>query len=121
MGVERLLTQTVEILPFLEGAVDDYNDPAPGYGSAVEVQAYLERRDERADAEDNRDRETAVSTWLLVVPASAALTYRDRIVYAGNTYEVHGTVNDVWNPRLRRVSHKEADLRLVEDREEVGS
>lgn len=121
MTLERLLTQTIEILPYEESAVNEYNDPEPGFGDPVEVQGYLEKRDTSGKQEETIDRETAVSRWLLVVGPTAPLGHRDRIAYDGETYEVDGTVHRVWNPRMRRVHHLEAELRRIEFDVEEGS
>lgn len=118
MSFSGLLTQTVEILPYDETGVDDYNDPAPDFGDPISSPAYLEKRQSN---EDNRDRETAVSGWLLFLPASAAIDYRDRVRYGDMTFEVDGTINEVWNPRTASVHHIEVDLALVEDLVEESS
>lgn len=121
MSFARLLTQTVSILPFEQDGVDEYNDPDPTFGDPVEAKAYLEKL-ERQDSEETRDRETAVSRWRLYLLPTTAIGHRDRVLYDGLTFEVHGSVNEVWNPRTRRTHHIEADLNLLENVfDEVGS
>lgn len=119
--IERLFTQDLEILPFTEDAVDGYNDPQPAFGDAVEVRGYIEQRTDLSTDEETRDRETAVSLWRLFLPAGTVVGHRDRIEYDGQVFAVHGTVNEVWNPRTRRVHHLELDLQLIEDLIEAGS
>lgn len=111
MTLKRLLNRPIEILPYQEGEVDEYNDSAPEYGDAVEVLGYFEQT---AEDEDTQDRETSASDGLLVLPADSSLTYKDRVRVAGTTYEVDGTVNEVWNPRRQIVNHIEARLRRIE-------
>lgn len=118
MSLTSLLTQDVQILPFEEGAVNEYNDPTPSFGDPVDVKAYVEKR---GGDEELEDRETAVSRWLLVLGPGALLDHRDRIVYDGQVFQVDGTVDEVWNPRTASVHHIEADLTLVEDLVESGS
>jgi hypothetical protein len=115
MSIERLLTQDLLILPYDESGVDEYNDPQPTFGTPVAVKGYIDSGTSRNDSEENRDRETAISRWRLFLPASASLTHRDRVVNGSDVFEVDGHVEEVWNPRTRRVHHIEADLRLVDN------
>jgi hypothetical protein len=114
MSLRGLLTLPVEILPYEEGTVDEYNDAAPTFGEPVQVLGYFERTSNNQDNEDTNDRETALSRLLLVLPPETQISYKDRVRISGNTYEIDGTVNEVWHPRQRRVHHKEANLIFVE-------
>lgn len=108
------MTQSIQILPYDEGATDAHNDPVPDFGDPVPVNGYIERKNIRTDAELTDDRETPISRWLLVLPNTAELGYKDRVAYDGHTFEVEGTVDKIWNPRTESVHHIEATLKLVE-------
>lgn len=113
MSLERLLTQTFEILTYVEGARDELNNPTDTWLEPGTVEpAYLEQK--VAD-EQMQDRDTRITTYLLVLKPTATIGPRDRgRDVDGRLYEVVGDPTVVWNPRLAAVSHVEATLRRIE-------
>ncbi len=57
-------------------------------------------------------RETVVTRWQLYAPATADITATDRVIHAGDTYEVDGEVQ-TWD--FVALPHKTATLRLGEN------
>lgn len=113
MSLERLLTQTFEILGYVEGARDQLNNPTDTWTDPGVVEpAYLEQR--KAD-EQTQDRDTRISTYLLILEATAQIGPRDRgRDEDGRLYEVVGDPAHVWNPRSAAVHHIEATLQRIE-------
>lgn len=112
MSFDTLLSRTGAILPFEEGERDTLNNPITGYGEAVPTVYYMEQR--RAD-ERLEDRDTRITDYLLVLPATATFTARDRFQDADDAvYEVDGDPWHVWNPRTDSLHHIEATVRRIE-------
>lgn len=65
----------------------------------------------RSSAENTDDRETAVSTWLLVLPAGVDVVYTDRIEYGGFTFEIVSLPDTKNTPAAPH--HIEAELRYT--------
>lgn len=113
MSLERLLTQTFEILRYVEGARDQLNNPTDTWTDPGTLEpAYLEQK--VAD-EQTQDRDTRITTYLLVLEPTAVIGPRDRgRDDEGRLYEVVGDPAPIWNPRIGVVHHIEATLRRVE-------
>lgn len=110
--IEHLLTQTVTVRPWAEGAEDRYGDAADGWGEGVDYPARLEQVD---GSEVTEGREALVSDWRLFLPADAVIDGRSRVVddhEPPRTFEVVGSPSVERTPR--RVSHVVARLRYVE-------
>lgn len=106
------MRQDISVLPHSEAAESgEYHMPAETWGAAVAYRGYLEHT---SSQEITDDRDTRVSDWLVVLPATAALTALDRVQEGGRTFEVVGAPERVYNPRTGVTSHVEARLRLVE-------
>lgn len=66
-----------------------------------------------ASLEDTVGQDTVISRKLLVLYPDAALTFRDRVVWRGDPYEVDGDV-EMHTDRSARPHHQEAFLRRVQ-------
>lgn len=108
MTLARLLNQPVTIQSRTATAHDGYGNELEGTLSTVDTVGYLEQTD---STEITVDRETYISNWVAYLPAGTVVVGSDRIIYAGQTFEVIGPPDRVWNPRLRRESHVVARLR----------
>lgn len=107
-----MLTQPIEVLPYEEGERDRYNDVTPSFGDPVSYRGYLEQT---AATEIVVDRDTLVSSWLLILPPHAELTAKDHVVSGVKTYEVVGEPWRVRDPMTRRTDHVEARLELIDE------
>lgn len=105
------MNQDISVLPYGEASTDEYHSPVVIFGTAVAYKGYLEQ----TTAEEITDgRDTRVSDWLLMLPASASISALDHVQEGNRTFEVVGKPRQVYNPRIAAVSHVEARLRLVE-------
>lgn len=112
MSLARLANQEVEILPFDEGATDEYNNPTPTWPeeNVRKTTGWLEQIGER---ENTDDRNTQITEWTLVIAdPDAELGGRDRVRIDGITYEVIGPPRGPRTPRGRH--HLEVRLRHVD-------
>lgn len=110
MSLMSLLTETLWILPYTQGAEDEYGDPTADYNDAVMVRGRLEQS--RA-TEETLDRDTPISDWILYVPAGTAVDAFDRVQDVdGRVFEVVGTPAPQRSPRGPH--HIEVRLRNVE-------
>ena len=114
MSLLRLLRQPVTIEHReVTGTNEDGDDVIGVVGDPDEVLGYLTRGAfgrGLLGAEELADRETYTSDWILILPAGAAVTARDRVTYGDQEFEVNGEPHRVWNPRLAREHHVEVRL-----------
>lgn len=118
MSLLSLLTQTVTVRHHEEGARDELNNPVDSWPTSTDYPAYLEQRPVGRDEESAEllaGRDTRITDFLLVLPATANIGPLDRVVDSDDRlYEVVGDPQNVWNPRKAQVSHIETLLRRIE-------
>lgn len=109
MSVNRLLTQPLTLYP-ASVTLDDYHNEVRGLGDPVPVKGLLQQL---SSVEYLTDRDTTVTQWTVFLPAGTAVDPQSRVEYLGQMFEVTGAPEQVWNPRLARVTHIEAKLTEV--------
>lgn len=87
---------------------DDYGNPINQWGSATSTTVPGCSVQPVQGAEQTVGQETVVSRWQLFAPVGTPLVATDRVIYAGNTYEVDGEVQ-AWD--FDPLSHLVALLR----------
>lgn len=105
-----LLTQQVTIERRTFADEDAYGNTTLETSATYTVRGYLEQTD---STEVTVGRETVVSNWRAVFPAGTSLDAGDRVVYAGQTFEVIGAPARLWNPRTRAEQHVEVRLAVT--------
>jgi head-tail adaptor len=111
MTLATLLNQTVTVQRRSAGTDDVYGNETMGLTSVAVVQGYVEQTDQ---TEVLDDRETYLSTHLVLLEAGTPVEAGDRLVVDEVGYEVLGPPFRPYNPRTRTVPHVECRARLVE-------
>lgn len=90
--------KSVDVLPYQQGARDDFGNPVESWGGPVPTPVYgWGPRSADGAAEPNMPHRDAVIIGLTVYgPPATQIGARDRVVVAGVTYEVDGEIGD-WN------------------------
>lgn len=90
------MTQTVDVLPFIEGAVDRYGNPKPGWGDPVPWGVWGVAP--RTSSEPDEPGRAPVITGVTVYgPLPCPIGRKDRVrLVDGLTYEVEGDIG-VWD------------------------
>lgn len=110
MTLDTLLTQTVTVLHFDEGAKDSHGNREPSWDDGGEHLVRLEQTDA---TEVLVGRDTLVSDWRLYLHEDAVIGGRDRVVDEdGRTFEVMGSPEVQRSPRGPH--HIVARLRYVD-------
>lgn len=109
MSVAALLPSSVLVLRAAEGLTDAYGSPLTGYLPSVRVRARLEQV---AAEEVTTGSDVLTSDWRAFLPASTAISGRDRLLHDGVTYEVVGPPRRVVGSR--REAYVQARLRVVQ-------
>lgn len=107
--IGRYFTQPVTVYPAIIGR-DDYNNEVLTLGDGVPTQGLLQQA---STTEYTTDRDTTVTQWVIFLPAGTVIGPQSQVVYDGQTFQVDGQPERVWNPRTASVSHVEAKLREV--------
>lgn len=112
MSLARLLTQPLTISTIVPAGVDTYGNEVTGaYGAPVAVRGYLAQS---SSTEFTTDRDTVVGQWVAYLPASTSIGHLDRVSFDGQTFEVDGEPERVYNPRRKFIAYIEARLKVVE-------
>lgn len=94
--MSRRITQTVTVLPFLEGGEDRYGNPVTGWGPPVLWGVWAVAPRESVEP-DERGRTAVITGKTVYGPLPCPVGPHDRVVLAdGGTYEVEGEVG-VWD------------------------
>lgn len=109
MSIRRLLNQPLTVYPAVK-TVDSYHNEVIGLGDPVAVNGLLQQL---SSTEYLTDRDTTVTQWTVFLPAGTAVDPQSQVVYMGQTFQVTGLPEMVWNPRSQKVSHIEAKLTEV--------
>lgn len=111
MSVDRLMVQPLTIVKVGGSTLDEYgNTVAAAYGSPIQTTGYLEQR---VSTEYLLDRDAIATNWVAYFPAGTNVSGLDRVQFGGQTFEVDGEPWQVFNPRLKAVSHLQANLKVV--------
>jgi hypothetical protein len=110
MSLPRLLNQPLTLRRWTTDALDEYGNMVEGAADTVIVYGYIEQTD---STETLIDRDTVVTNWTGYVPADTEIGHLDYITFEGNTFQVNGAPNPVYNPRLKRLSHQTVKLTSV--------
>lgn len=112
MGLAGVLTQPVVIEHWEDtDASDQYGNPVRAKVGEVDELGYLEQTDA---TEIQVDRDTLVSTCVLIVRPGAVVRGGDRVRYRDDVYEVLGRPALRWHPCRRADHHIEARLRVAD-------
>ncbi len=109
MSLRRLLSQPLTLYPMVVSR-DEYQNEVRGLGPGQPVQGLLQQL---SSTEYTTDRDTTITQWTVFLPAGTTIDPQSRIGYLGQTFEVAGEPERVWNPRDAQVSHIEARLTEV--------
>lgn len=104
MTFAGLLNQPLTIQRRGVTSTDDYGNDVATTTSSVVTVGYVEQT---TATEITVDRETYVTDWRVVLPASVTVDGSDRIIHGAKTLEVVGSPHAVWNPRTRVTHHYE--------------
>ena len=104
-----LLNQPLTIYPATVSR-DVYNNEVVTPGDPVPVRGLLQQA---STVEFTTDRDTTVTQWTVFLPAGTVIGPQSQVDYGGQTFQVDGQPEQVWNPRTGTVSHIEAKLREV--------
>lgn len=111
MSLEQLLNQPLTLIHRGQTGTDQYGNDVAGTTSTEGIVGYIEQTDA---TELTVDRETYTSNHRAFLPADTQVTASDQLTDdQGNTYEVIGPPDTAYNPRLRKVSHIVAHLRVT--------
>ncbi|MFF1633970.1 hypothetical protein [Leifsonia sp. NPDC058248] len=109
--IGHLLVQPLTVQTMSGTSADEYGNTVPAAaGAPLPVLGYLEQQ---TSVEFILDRETTVSKWVAYLPAGTVIGPLDHIGFQGQTFQVDGEPQFVWNPRVREVDHIEAALVVV--------
>lgn len=99
---------------FQDGAVDEWGDPAPGYGAPVEVGNVAVAKTSTAEPAEDGSLRVSLDTTLYFSPPLVAGP-RDRFTVRGELYEVQaGSPLDEWrNPYTGETPGSEVKVRRV--------
>lgn len=108
MSLARLLNQPLTIQTMGVATKDIYGNTiqAPA-GVPVAGVGLLDQKD---TIEYVNGRDTVVTKWKCFLPASTLIGKLDYINFGGQKFQVDGEPYQVYNPRLRAVSHIECKL-----------
>lgn len=109
MSLAKLINQPITLQKNTAG-VDRYGNTVPATSSTVSTVGYLEQSQSN---ETLTDRDVSVGDWVVYLPAGTDVNAQDRIVFGSQTFEVDGEPWQVYNPRVRQVSHLQAKLKVV--------
>lgn len=109
MPIRKYLNQPLTLQQNTAGT-DRYGNTVPSTASSVAIVGYLEQLQ---SVETMTDRDVSVGDWVAYLPADTAVNAQDRIVFGSQTFEVDGEPWQVYNPRIRQVSHLQAKLKVV--------
>ena len=86
MSFTALLSETLTVLRYEAGAVDDYGNVTSSWAAADQIKGRLEQR---SGEEVTRDQQTYTSDWVLFTESDVVLTVEDRVSDSyGRTFEV---------------------------------
>ena len=85
---------SVDVLPFLPGAEDDFGNPIQAWATTP-VRKPVYGWQPAGTNEANASRHTVVSDLVLLAPPGFTLDPRDHVRVDGRTYEVEGEVEDL--------------------------
>jgi hypothetical protein len=103
----RLMSQTATVTHVADtGAVDPYGNPTE-VTTVATSKCYLSF----VPGSEVEGEAIQVQTPVLFLPPDAAIDGGDRITVDGITYEVDGVPAVHFNPRLRRTTHIQANLK----------
>lgn len=109
MPIRKFLNQPLTLQK--NGATTDrYGNTVPSTTSTQSTLGYLEQLQ---SVETLADRDVSVGDWVAYLPADLNINAQDRIVFGSQTFEVDGEPWQVYNPRIRQVSHLQAKLKVV--------
>ena len=109
MPIRKFLNQPLT-LQKNAATTDRYGNTVPSTSSTVSTAGYLEQVQ---SVETMTDRDVSVGDWVVYLPADLIVNAQDRIVFGTQTFEVDGEPWQVYNPRVRQVSHQQAKLKVV--------
>jgi head-tail adaptor len=95
-AVYRLLRDTVDIGRAGTGTTDRYGNPVPGADTYTTVPASVVPVQ---SLEDEQDRDTRLSDFLVILPSGTDVTALDRIRWRGEVFDVQGRPRLVINGR----------------------
>jgi len=111
MSLQRLMNQPLTVQTVGGTTTDEYGNTIPGaVGSPVSVSGFLEQKD---TTEYVNGRETTVTRWTAMLPASTVIHPMDYINFESQKFQVDGEPDHKWNPRTRSVSHIECKLTVA--------
>ena len=109
MDPTPLMTQPATLAHAADGPPDIYNDPTTTYTpQAVRVWMHQTQRDEQTVR-----GQIESETWAVYLPPTITVGPADRLTVDGVTYELVGPPWRAFHPRLRRVTHIEATVRVT--------
>lgn len=111
MSLKSLLTETVDLIYQVDGALDDYNTPTDNYtGTPVTTKARIEPVEER---ELTAGRDTRISEFRMFLLPNVTVDALSRVRDSANKiYEVIGAPGVYRTPR--GAHHQELRLRFIE-------
>lgn len=104
MSLDSLMVHTVTVRSPTY-ATDDYGNQAKVWGDGTATRAWVSQR---SSVEITADRETAISQWVVYLPATVVITADDRVEWGDYVFEVDGNPLPAWTPRGHH--HTEAAL-----------
>lgn len=99
----KLGPHTITVVHSNTAPEDPYGNPSPDWAGASQTSESGWSVQPLAGQEAIVGRDTVVSRWQGLGPATSVLTATDRVVYAGATYEVDGEVQRWDFPPLAHV------------------
>lgn len=125
MTLASLFTDHVEILRWFRGVITDdiqpdmigrdvYGNPTDGHPAVGEGQSVYGRLSHQAGEEDDVDRNTQTSRWLLYLPPGITIGARDRVHTHVGMMEVDGRPIAHRSP-VTGASHITVQLRKVDE------
>jgi hypothetical protein len=94
--MNRRISETVQHLPFVEGAEDAHGNPAETWADPVDVGIYAFDPGSSSEPRDGQDRVIVAPT--IYMPDDVVFGSRDRVVVRGKTYEVDGETREWRHP-----------------------
>lgn len=111
MSLLRLMNQPLTVQTVGGTSTDEYGNEVTGaIGDPVPVSGFLEQKD---TTEYINGRETTVTRWTAILPATADIHPMDYINFESQKFQVDGEPDHKWNPRVRAVSHIECKLTVA--------
>lgn len=102
--------RSVTVVRRSPGTVDAYGNKALTTVDTITTTGELQQM---ASSENQTDRDTVVSDWMLLLPAGTTVARFDTATIDGQTYEVIGVPEVIVSPFTGATSHVEAQVRAT--------